>query len=109
AGERSLDRVVEGLAHAAGLEGGELGGGELELVARDRGRRELADVGLELRRLVRGGAHRDVAGGDRPVGGALGRGDPFNELERGLALGGGRLLEEVPVAAAGGRAALLGG
>src|SRR5688500_14204730 len=109
AGARGLDRVVERFSYPAGLEGGTLGRGELELVARHRGGRELRDVALQLRRLVGGRAYRDVAGGDRPVGGALGGGDPLDELERGLALLRRGLLEDIPVAAAGGRAGLLGG
>jgi len=88
AGERGLDGVVERLAHAAGLERGELGGGELELVARDGGLREAGNVFLQLRRLVGVGTRADVARGDRPLGGALGGGDPLDELQGGLALGG---------------------
>src|SRR6185312_16240372 len=73
AGERGLDRVVEELPHAAGLEGRKLGRRVLELVARDDRRRKGHRVFLELRRLVGVGTRRDVARGDAPVRGALGR------------------------------------
>src|SRR5204863_9744131 len=79
-GERRLDRVVESLPYAAGLERGELGGGELELVARHRGLREAAHVFLELRRFVGIRARADIAGGDAPFRSPLGRRHPFDEL-----------------------------
>src|SRR3954468_23475129 len=46
AGERRLQAVVQSLGDALVLVGGQFGNGELELIARDRCRREVGDVFL---------------------------------------------------------------
>jgi hypothetical protein len=77
----------------------------VELVARYGRGRKLGDILLHRVRLPCGGRDGDIAGGDGPGGGLLRRRRPLDEGESSIALLGRGVLEDVEVAAAGGRAA----
>ncbi len=108
-GEHRLDRVIEQLAHAPGLEGRELGRRERQLVAGHRRVGEARRVILHglgvVRRLRRG----EVARADAPFRRLLRRGEVADQLHGCNPLFGCGLLEDVEVTAAGRRAAPLRG
>src|SRR6185312_6006618 len=81
AGQGRLQGIVERLGDALIVVRRQLGDGVLELVTRDHGCWESGHTFLHRGRLPGIGAGCDIAGGDAPVGRALGRGEEAGELE----------------------------
>jgi len=89
--------------------GGKLGDRVFELVTRHRRRGEIGHVLLEHIGFIGIGAGSRVTRGDGPFGRQLRFGHELDELQRGLALLGAGVFENVEIAAAGGGAQPLGG
>lgn len=86
ADDGGFQTVVEYRSHPLVLISRKFRRGVLQLIAGNQRRREIRCIRFHRRRLPGVGARCDITGGDGPFSGLLGRGNPFDEVQRGFFL-----------------------